>query len=516
MRYDTIWLDARLATLDPVATGPWRRRARRRSPRPTAASPLPAPIERSAGRLGRAANAIKLDGRWMTPGLIDCHTHLVYGGDRAHEFELRLAGASLRGDRARRRRHPLDREGDARGERGRAGRRRAAAARPRCWPKASPPSRSSPATASTRRPRRKHAARGARGSARERDVDVADDLPRRPCAAAGSDGRRGRLHRRGLRHDPGARRRQASPTPSMPSARGSPSRRSRPRGSSPPRAPPACRSSCTPTNCPTCTARALAAELRRALGRSSRIHRRGRRRRDGAGRHGRRAAAGRVLHAARDASCRRSTRLRRHQRADRARHRLQSRHLAGHLAAADHEHGRDAVPPHRRRDVAGVTREAARALGRLADVGTLEPASTAISPSGISSGRPNWSIVSASTRCMRAVSPRRDRAEQGCKYGQPSRQQPQHPRAARHRAQRQELAHRSAAAHADEQSRPRGGREAARTRGLWRHRPRRARLGELTTASSPRCARSKPTRRCWCSPASRSASSAPTPMRRAC
>jgi imidazolonepropionase len=35
-----------------------------------------------------------LDGRWLTPGLIDCHTHLVYGGDRAAEFELRLKGAS--------------------------------------------------------------------------------------------------------------------------------------------------------------------------------------------------------------------------------------------------------------------------------------------------------------------------------------------------------------------------------------------------------------------------------------
>ncbi|MBN8938277.1 MAG: imidazolonepropionase [Rhizobiales bacterium] len=34
------------------------------------------------------------DGRWITPGLIDCHTHLVYGGDRAREFELRLEGAS--------------------------------------------------------------------------------------------------------------------------------------------------------------------------------------------------------------------------------------------------------------------------------------------------------------------------------------------------------------------------------------------------------------------------------------
>jgi imidazolonepropionase len=35
-----------------------------------------------------------LAGRWLTPGLIDCHTHLVYGGDRAAEFESRLKGAS--------------------------------------------------------------------------------------------------------------------------------------------------------------------------------------------------------------------------------------------------------------------------------------------------------------------------------------------------------------------------------------------------------------------------------------
>jgi imidazolonepropionase len=34
------------------------------------------------------------EGRWITPGLIDCHTHLVYGGNRAGEFEQRLAGAS--------------------------------------------------------------------------------------------------------------------------------------------------------------------------------------------------------------------------------------------------------------------------------------------------------------------------------------------------------------------------------------------------------------------------------------
>ncbi len=37
---------------------------------------------------------IDCGGRWITPGLIDCHTHLVYGGNRAGEFELRLKGAS--------------------------------------------------------------------------------------------------------------------------------------------------------------------------------------------------------------------------------------------------------------------------------------------------------------------------------------------------------------------------------------------------------------------------------------
>lgn len=62
-------------------------------------------IAASQGRIvfaGAAADAPGLDaiertdceGRWITPGLIDCHTHLVYGGDRAGEFEHRLAGAT--------------------------------------------------------------------------------------------------------------------------------------------------------------------------------------------------------------------------------------------------------------------------------------------------------------------------------------------------------------------------------------------------------------------------------------
>jgi imidazolonepropionase len=41
-----------------------------------------------------AAEVIDCQQRLLTPGLIDCHTHLVYGGDRADEFELRLEGAS--------------------------------------------------------------------------------------------------------------------------------------------------------------------------------------------------------------------------------------------------------------------------------------------------------------------------------------------------------------------------------------------------------------------------------------
>jgi imidazolonepropionase len=41
-----------------------------------------------------AAETRALAGRWLTPALIDCHTHLVFAGDRAQEFEKRLGGAS--------------------------------------------------------------------------------------------------------------------------------------------------------------------------------------------------------------------------------------------------------------------------------------------------------------------------------------------------------------------------------------------------------------------------------------
>jgi imidazolonepropionase len=89
MDCDTLWTDARLATLCGAGIGIVEKGV----------------IAARGGRIvyaGAAEDAprldpietVRCDGRWITPGLIDPHTHLVHGGDRAHEFELRLAGAS--------------------------------------------------------------------------------------------------------------------------------------------------------------------------------------------------------------------------------------------------------------------------------------------------------------------------------------------------------------------------------------------------------------------------------------
>ena len=92
MLFDTIWLDTRLVTLAPQAPGIGtieRGAIAARDGRIAFAGPI---AELPAG--WDAISRVALDGRWITPGLIDCHTHLVYAGDRAQEFELRLAGAS--------------------------------------------------------------------------------------------------------------------------------------------------------------------------------------------------------------------------------------------------------------------------------------------------------------------------------------------------------------------------------------------------------------------------------------
>ena len=46
------------------------------------------------GEASTARETIDCEGRWITPGLIDCHTHLVHAGNRATEFEARLRGAT--------------------------------------------------------------------------------------------------------------------------------------------------------------------------------------------------------------------------------------------------------------------------------------------------------------------------------------------------------------------------------------------------------------------------------------
>lgn len=89
MRCDTVWKDARLATMasDDLQTVDHGVIAARDGIILYAGPAADAP-------LFEADKVIACAGRWITPGLIDCHTHLIYGGDRAQEFEMRLRGAS--------------------------------------------------------------------------------------------------------------------------------------------------------------------------------------------------------------------------------------------------------------------------------------------------------------------------------------------------------------------------------------------------------------------------------------
>ncbi|WP_176590305.1 imidazolonepropionase [Sphingobium sp. EM0848] len=89
MRCDRLWRNARLATMRGPGLGPVE-------------DGMLASLDGMIVYAGRADEApafepretIDCDGRWITPGLIDCHTHLIHGGDRAREFEMRLDGST--------------------------------------------------------------------------------------------------------------------------------------------------------------------------------------------------------------------------------------------------------------------------------------------------------------------------------------------------------------------------------------------------------------------------------------
>jgi imidazolonepropionase len=90
---DRLWVDARLATLTPgrPGLGVIERGAVASS---GGRIVFAGPESELPDRLRDGARTTRCEGRWITPGLIDCHTHLVHAGDRAAEFELRLNGAS--------------------------------------------------------------------------------------------------------------------------------------------------------------------------------------------------------------------------------------------------------------------------------------------------------------------------------------------------------------------------------------------------------------------------------------
>ncbi|KMN83237.1 imidazolonepropionase [Chromobacterium sp. LK11] len=87
----SLWINARLATMDPSRPTPYGAleghalllEAGRIVALPPAADIDPA---------GFDGAVIDAKGAWITPGFIDCHTHLVYGGNRAAEWEKRLNG----------------------------------------------------------------------------------------------------------------------------------------------------------------------------------------------------------------------------------------------------------------------------------------------------------------------------------------------------------------------------------------------------------------------------------------
>ena len=94
--FDRLWLGANLATMSDLGTGAARGVGVIKDGAIGAIDGRIAFVGPQS-ELPAAASAqetIRLDGAWITPGLIDCHTHIVYARNRAAEWEMRLAGAS--------------------------------------------------------------------------------------------------------------------------------------------------------------------------------------------------------------------------------------------------------------------------------------------------------------------------------------------------------------------------------------------------------------------------------------
>jgi imidazolonepropionase len=91
--WDTLWVDIDLATMQTLGPyGAIRDGALAIEGDRIAWVGRRAELPDAPARVAR--QVVEGGGRWVTPGLIDCHTHIVFGGERAREFERRLEGAS--------------------------------------------------------------------------------------------------------------------------------------------------------------------------------------------------------------------------------------------------------------------------------------------------------------------------------------------------------------------------------------------------------------------------------------
>ncbi len=89
----SLWLNARIATLDAKKTGLGVIENGAVAVRDGRIAWV-GEVDAVPADMAQGVTVHDLGGRWLTPALIDCHTHLVYGGNRAREFEMRLEGAT--------------------------------------------------------------------------------------------------------------------------------------------------------------------------------------------------------------------------------------------------------------------------------------------------------------------------------------------------------------------------------------------------------------------------------------